>query len=194
MSVNEELSEHSHEAHNPFDRRVAVTMAIVAALLAIVSVAAHIASTEELLAQQKASDQWAYYQAKNNRNHEYKAELGLLEVLPEKPGSESQREKIRKEWSDLVAKYNRELPEQKATAEELDHKAEESKEEARHKLDESEEVHHRGDRFDLAELAVELALVLCSLAVLTKRASFWSAGIVICIVGLIIATTVVFMH
>ena len=69
MSVNEELSEHSHEAHNPFDKRVAVTMAIIAALLAIVSVAAHINSTEELLAQQKASDQWAYYQAKDIRRY-----------------------------------------------------------------------------------------------------------------------------
>jgi hypothetical protein len=56
MSVNEELSEHSHEARDPFDKRVAVTMAIIAALLAIVSVAGHRASNEELLAQQKASD------------------------------------------------------------------------------------------------------------------------------------------
>ena len=33
--------------------------------------------------------------------------------------------------------------------------------------EESERAHHRADRFDLGELGVELALVLCSLAVLT---------------------------
>ena len=44
-------------------------MAIIAAVLAVVSVLGHIATTEELLNQQKASDQWAYYQAKSIRRY-----------------------------------------------------------------------------------------------------------------------------
>src|ERR1700733_8229162 len=70
MSVSEELQEHSEHAKDPFDKRVAATMAIIAATLAIVSVAGHIATTEELLLQQKASDQWSYYQAKSIRRYE----------------------------------------------------------------------------------------------------------------------------
>src|SRR5580658_10230857 len=54
MSVEEELHEGAEHAKEPFDRKVAVTMAIIAAMLAIVSVLGHILSTEELLAQQKA--------------------------------------------------------------------------------------------------------------------------------------------
>jgi hypothetical protein len=42
---------------------VAGNMAIVAALLAIVSVLGQHYNTEELLKQQESSDQWAYYQA-----------------------------------------------------------------------------------------------------------------------------------
>ena len=69
MSTNEELEEHAHHAKEPFDRKVAVTMAIIAAVLATVSVGAHIFANEELLLQQQASDQWAYYQAKSARRY-----------------------------------------------------------------------------------------------------------------------------
>jgi hypothetical protein len=50
----------------------------------------------------------------------------------------------------------------------------------------SEEAHHRGDRFDLSELAVELGLVLCSLAVLTKRPPFWYVGAASAAIGVVI--------
>ena len=70
MSVEEELLEHAEHAKEPFDRKVALTMAVIAAVMAIVSVAGHILTTDELLGQQKASDQWAYYQAKSIRRYE----------------------------------------------------------------------------------------------------------------------------
>ena len=69
-TVQEELHEHAEHAKHPFDKKVAATMAAVAAALAIVAVLGHLATTEELLNQQKASDQWSYYQAKNIRRYE----------------------------------------------------------------------------------------------------------------------------
>src|SRR5258708_37760001 len=69
MSVDEELQEHAEHAKEPFDKKVAVTMAIIAAMLAVDGVMAHLLTTEELLLQQKASDQWSYYQAKSNRRY-----------------------------------------------------------------------------------------------------------------------------
>ena len=86
MSVEEELHEHAENAKEPFDKRVAVTMAIIAALLAIVSVLGHILSTEELLAQQKASDQWAYSQAKDIRRYDSEIARDVLKA-PASPGS-----------------------------------------------------------------------------------------------------------
>src|SRR5579875_1977574 len=76
-----EQAEHAEEARHPFDKRVAATMAIIAALLAVVSVLGHITTTEELVNQQKASDQWAFYQAKSIRRYESEIARDLLGAL-----------------------------------------------------------------------------------------------------------------
>src|SRR5262245_13837941 len=70
MPLEEELQESAEHAKAPFERNVALTMAVIAAVMAIVSVMGHILTTDELLAQQKASDQWAFYQAKAIRRYE----------------------------------------------------------------------------------------------------------------------------
>src|SRR5438309_9628107 len=79
-SENLEHIEHNqHAAHaSHFDRRVAVSMAIIAALLATVTLLSHRAhnatlrfQSEANIFQTKASDEWNYYQAKNNRDHAY---------------------------------------------------------------------------------------------------------------------------
>lgn len=69
MSAEEEVAEHSRHAQDPFDKTVAGTMAIIAASLAVVSVLGQHYNTEKLLSQQRASDQWAYYQAKDIRHY-----------------------------------------------------------------------------------------------------------------------------
>ena len=78
MEALDELQEHSHDASSSFDKRVAVTMAVIAAALAIVSVLGHIESTEELLNQQRASDQWAFYQAKSIRRYQSEVARDVL--------------------------------------------------------------------------------------------------------------------
>ena len=69
MSEGIELPEHEeHERHlHPLTIPVSVTISILAVLGAIVTLMGHRAHTEELLLQAKATDQWAYYQAKNIR-------------------------------------------------------------------------------------------------------------------------------
>src|SRR5271165_2236291 len=103
MSVNEELNEHAEHAKEPFDRKVAVSMAIIAALLAIVSVLGHILSTEELLAQQKANDQWAYYQAKSIRRYNSEIARDLLKDLPSESAA-----KGAEHYTANVEKYDKE--------------------------------------------------------------------------------------
>src|ERR1700678_4181642 len=49
---------------------VSLTMAVLAVCVAVVSLLGHRAHTEEVVLQAKASDQWAYYQAKSIREHE----------------------------------------------------------------------------------------------------------------------------
>src|SRR5947209_19386436 len=84
-----EHAEHvQHHAHDPFDRWVAMSMAIVAAVLACVSMLSHRAHNQTLklhiLANDditEASNRWGYYQAKKNREYMYTADAALLAVL-----------------------------------------------------------------------------------------------------------------
>src|SRR5574337_692134 len=57
----------SHDTHaqdKQFERRVALVTAIIAVLMAFSALGANYSTKTTLLAQQEASDQWAYYQGK----------------------------------------------------------------------------------------------------------------------------------
>src|ERR1700693_5671084 len=81
MPSAEELQEDIEKAKEPFEKKVAATMAILAAFLAVVSVLGHIMTTEELLLQQKASDQWSYYQAKSIRRYNSEVAVDVFKGL-----------------------------------------------------------------------------------------------------------------
>jgi len=187
---------------DPFDRQVAMTMAIIAAVLACVTMLSHRAHDESLtllaaanrmttaanIHHTEASDEWGYYQAKNNRSSQLEASLALLSELGKAPGADAKSAETARIWTDEIRKYrDTELPALKIKAEALVKKAHELEYESEGKIAESYQAHRRGDRLDLSELAVELALVLCSIAVLTKQPSFWYAGIASGVVGALIA-------
>ncbi len=199
----ERPGEQAEQRLDPFDRRVAMTMAMIAAVLAFVTMMSHRAITESLILQAEAnrlttqaninhteaSDQWGYYQAKNNRNSQLEASLALLTTLGKLPADPRSAETV-KSWSEQQKKYREtELPALKAKAESLDQRADALEAESQRKLVESLREHSRGDRLDMAELGVELALVLCSIAVLTKLPSFWYSGIAVGIIGAVVAAT-----
>jgi hypothetical protein len=206
----EELSkmaeEHAHETHlSHFDRQVAMTMAIMAALLAVMTMMSHRAISESLSLQveasslrteaniyhTRASDEWAYYQAKNIRSTEYQGFLAMLDALSKDPVvGESRSRQLQENWGAEVRKYEGvELPKLKASAENLVNQALRYEGEAGEALKRSVGAHLRGERLELAELGVELGLVLCSLAVLTKGHNFWYGGIAAGAVGVLISLT-----
>ena len=63
-----------------FTRKVALTTAFFAVLLAITSLGGNNAMKEMLLSQQQASDQWAFYQSKVVREQLYKTNSLRLEL------------------------------------------------------------------------------------------------------------------
>ncbi len=71
--MSEELQElHEHAEHareHPDMAPVTLTMAVLAVMVAAVSLLGHRTHTEEIILQNKVTDQWAYYQAKNIRRH-----------------------------------------------------------------------------------------------------------------------------
>src|SRR4030088_1484616 len=95
-----ELPEH-HEGHEEYRYTlpVSLTMSILAVLVAGATLLGHRAHTEELLLQSQATDQWAYYQAKNIRLHEMQGIADLLGALApqEKKETAAVREKYVKQ-------------------------------------------------------------------------------------------------
>jgi hypothetical protein len=205
MGGTHEALEHAehvqHEAHNPFDKKVAMTMAVVAACLASVALISHrehtatlaakgeagIKQSEAAVTKNEASDQWSFYQAKNIRKYEFESFLALSKSVPSDPGKEEELKKQQNFWAKQIGKYEKELPEMAKKARELDGEVKKLREEAQHFIEESEHHHHRTNFFDSGHLFIDLALVLCSIAVLTKMRAFWFSGIAICVVGVAVA-------
>jgi len=171
MSADEELQEHAEHAKDPFDKRVAGTMAALAAIMAIVSVTGHILTTEELLNQQKANDQWAYYQAKSIRryNSEVARDLFAAMKFPEKS----------EQYTKNAEKYRKDDEEIQAEATKL----------------EQESEHHgkQAMRLHFGEVFLEISIVFASLAILTKRSLVWLVSIAIGAAGAVVAATSYFI-
>jgi Domain of unknown function (DUF4337) len=167
MSAAEELQEHAEHAQAPFDKKVAATMAIIAAALAVVSVLGHIATTEELLKQQKASDQWSYYQAKSIRRYQSEFARDLFASMNSGAMSE--------QYAKNSEKYR--------------HDDDEIQKEAQGLERESDLRGRQALRLHFGEVLLEISIVFASLAILTKRATFWYASILGALGGTGIAAT-----
>lgn len=166
MSANEELEEHVHHAHEPFDKTVAASMAIIAALLAVVSVIGQHYETEELLLQAKASDQWSYYQAKDIRRFTAEATRDVVGDL--KPNAPDQ------------AKYDRQAAKYKSDAKGIQDQAEDYEKE-------SAASGKKSSWFHFGEIFLEIAIVFSSLAILTKARTLYVAGILLALGGIGVA-------
>lgn len=169
-----ELQEHAeHARHNPTLAPVSLTMAILAVLVAVVSLVGHRAHTEEILLQSRASDQWAYYQAKNIRRHtdEIFGELTTLATSND-PGALAR----------LRDKYKMEADRYKDEQTEI-------QQEARRLEQEVLLQQRRGDRFDLGEVFLEVALVVTSITLLSGRRGFWYFGLLLGAIGVVVTIT-----
>jgi len=171
MAELEVHTHHGEHGENPLILPVSLTMSILAVLVAVATLFGHRAHTEELLLQAQATDQWAYYQAKNIRLHEMQVmvdQLGVFSVQ-DKEKTELLREKYQKE----VERYGNDK----------DSISEKAKEQER----ERDLLRARADRFDAGEGILEIALVICSLTLLTDKKFFWYVAMLIGAVGIAIS-------
>jgi Domain of unknown function (DUF4337) len=62
-------------------------------------------------------------------------------------------------------------------------------------LEKEREVAGRGeDRFDAGEVILEIALIICSLTLLTKKKGFWLCGSALGVVGMVVTVSGFFLH
>jgi hypothetical protein len=166
----QESAEHGH--HNPDLAPVSLTMAVLAVLVAVASLLGHRAHTEEVVLQALASDQWAYYQAKNIRQHEDE-----LFVAMNNAGT----------TADVREKYSQEGERYKKEKDEIQEKARDLEKEVAMER-------RRADRYDLAEVFLEIGLVITSITLLSGRRIFWHLGIVLAVVGVVVAVMGAMVH
>jgi len=167
-----ELHEHAeHAKHNPDLAPVSVTMAILAVLVAIISLLGQRAAFDATLGQAKASDQWAYFQAKNIRGHEDKLFADLTAITT----NTEALAKVRTEYLQEADRYKEEQKEIEAEA---------------RKIEQEVEIQlKRADRFDLGEVFLEIALVITSITLLSGRRVFWLFGLALGATGIVLAAT-----
>ena len=81
----QELHEHAeHAREHPDMAPVTLTMAVLAVMVAAVSLLGHRTHTEEIILQNKVTDQWAFYQAKNIRRHNDEMFADITSVIAAK--------------------------------------------------------------------------------------------------------------
>src|SRR5690349_7625520 len=120
----ERMVEHHHEHGKGSEGKhggtivPAVTAAVLAVCAAVGSLLSGHAATEAILAQSRANDQWALYQARSTKGHLYEVNQDLLETLAALQGARP--EQVQKKLDAFranVAKYNAEKAETKSDAE-----------------------------------------------------------------------------
>jgi len=164
---SDELWETAEHARPAVQRSVGVTMALFAACLAVVTLMGHRLHTEEVVLQTQTADGWAYYQAKNTRSQMYAADGKLAELQ----GAQG---------TTLAAAWVEKANQEQKQAEDIRHSTEEL-------VRETQSAARRATMFDAAEVFVEIAIVLCSVSLLTSASVFWRVSFVSTGVGLIFA-------
>jgi hypothetical protein len=158
-----------HELHEradkAFSRRVALVTAVYAVVLAVAGLGGKYAMKEMLLAQQQASDQWAYYQAKVVREHLNRANKILVEAQLAEPATIKGAE--RSKFETLAQRFADEEKRMASDKKDI--------EKAARTLEHERDLYRTKDPyFDYAEVLLQIAIVCSSVAILaTSRPMVW---------------------
>jgi hypothetical protein len=152
------------EQKDKWQGRLALSTAIMAVLAALTTLYMGKFSSRAIMAQGQESDQWAFYQAKSIKQHtfdlsnkalelQYRSQKGLTTEVA------ADYEKVIAKYAEEVQRYDKEKKEIKDKAEELG----KSKQKAQ----------SMGGNFAYALIFLQIALMLSSIASLTKRHYLW---------------------
>ena len=159
--VQEHIEHHAHAEGGGFVSGVALSTAILAALAAVVSLLAGDHANEAMINQMKASDQWAYYQAKGIKANVLNAKTELIVA---------QGQKISEKDQAKIEKYAEEQKEIEKKATELQEDSE--KHLGKHKL------------LAPAVTMFQIAIAIGAISVLTKKKIFWGVSLLFGVAGL----------
>jgi hypothetical protein len=161
--LHESIKEQAEESRGGWTMYAAVSTALMAVFAALGSLTAGHHSNEALIAQIKASDTWAYYQAKGIKSEI--AEAIILQhatVNAEAPAEIKEKQaKYKKEQADLMK-------------------------EAKEAEDESAAHLKRHVTIALSVTLFQIAIAISAIAMLTKRAFLWYFSLLLSVAGAVL--------
>lgn len=161
-----------------FTKMVALTVAVYAVALAVTSLGGNDAAEEMVMAQQQASNNWAYYQAKVIRETQCRLQRKHVEyelaVLGDgSPAARLKLEELHKYLADEEKRYG-------GDKEQIKEKAESHENERDHNQ-------KKDPYFDYAEVLLQIAIVLASVAMLSGVRLVYHFSLALAAVGALFA-------
>ena len=154
-----------HEDEERFNRKAALLIAVMAAVLAVGGLGGGNATDDMIISNIRASDTWAFYQAKNVRQTMYELEVAELEARPPSPALDARIA----DYKATIARYDSE-PDPAAPNDPLRGEGKQQLMAQAQAFEAARDVAAaKDDNFDLAEVALQLALVLGSVAILASN-------------------------
>lgn len=153
--------DHAHHASAPHSdhlaRRIALVIAVLAAALALAEMGEKGAQNSYLTHHVALSDDWAFYQAKNARATTWAAQAGILASLPNaaEPGPQAEIKRAKENEARMRDEPQGDGMKQLA-------------ERAQAGQAQRDEAFHRYHEFELVVGALQIAIVLASVAVVTR--------------------------
>jgi hypothetical protein len=161
---------HEIEGHDPMGKKVGVLAAMLAVLLAVVTIVSHRAHTDAVLIKSEANDKWSFYQSKRIKFHSLELGEDLLNALP---GKTPQADKTLERYAKEKIRYTKD--------------SEEAQNEANAKDKEAAHIEEQALRYDFGEGLLEIGLVLTSLYFISRSTLFPVIGIIAAVGGTVIA-------
>ncbi len=159
-------------------KTISLGISILAVLVAMVTVLGHRSHTEAVLMQSRAGDMWNEYQAKKIRMDNLSVDVDLLALQPSNdPAAVTAKTK---EYKAHIEKWKSDLAEEQEKAQEFE-----------------KEVNHaeaQAARYDLGEALLQIAVVLCSITLFTRKRTYFLMGLALGVAGIAVAVSAIIVH
>jgi len=166
--------EHEEAGHGSFTTRCAITASGLAVLAALASLLSGHAANEAILTQSRATDQWAYYQAKSTKSHIIEGNEYVIKALAgTSPASKPGIDSALAEMDKMTKKYAAEQDTLREQAKGLE--------------DESTHEFMKHQNFSYAVACFQIGIVLASISIMVKSKPLYMGSIVCGGVGIILA-------
>ena len=168
----QEFSKQMMESGEESLTQISLAISILAVLVAMVTVLGHRSHTEAVLLQGRSTDQWNEYQAKKIREDNLSVVVDTMQ-LSGTPTPAAQAKLA--EYQAHIAKWKTELADEQEKAHAYE--------------DDVKHTEHQAARYDLGEALLQIAVVLCSVTLFTRKRSYFIFGLSLGAAGLIVAAT-----